>query len=105
MPTNPRWYLLRTGLVDLGYLPQWLDADDERPAAEQIHEHYAHGGGWRPSKSPVTLGKKYELEHPGDPPLFPRAGTKLRDEMILFYDHSWVAIIKPDRTFEVSRVD
>lgn len=100
--TNPRWHLLRTGPVDLGFLPQWLDADDERPAAEQISKHYA---SWLPFKGPVTLGKKYELEYPGDPPLFPRAGTKLRDELILLYDHSWLAIIKPDRSFEVARVD
>ena len=105
MTTRPRWHLIRTGLIDLGAIPEWLDADDPRPAAKQIHEHYAHGGGWRPFKGAVTLGKFYELCYPGDPPLHPRAGTKLRDELILFYDHAWLAIIQPDRSFEVSRVD
>jgi hypothetical protein len=30
---------------------------------------------------------------------------ELRDELILIYEHSWVAIIQPDRTFETCRMD
>lgn len=32
----------------LGYIPLFFAADDPRPAAEQLNERYAHGGGWRP---------------------------------------------------------
>ena len=30
----------------LGLLPGFLSVDDDRPAKEQLHENYAHGGGW-----------------------------------------------------------
>jgi hypothetical protein len=42
---------------------------------------------------------------PGDPPLLPIAVTMLRDEEIRFYDHSWLAIVQPDGSLEVARVD
>jgi hypothetical protein len=29
----------------------------------------------------------------------------LRDEEIRFYDYSWLAIVQPDGSFEVARVD
>src|SRR3982751_2684992 len=32
----------------LGAIPYFLDEDDPRPAREQFHERYNHGGGWRP---------------------------------------------------------
>jgi hypothetical protein len=104
---RPRWFLLRTGLVDLGELPDWLDDDDPDSAAQQIHKHYGHGGGWHPFQGtiPPTLSRLYELCYPGDPPLMPLAGTKLRHELIFLYPHSWLAIIQPDRTFEVARID
>jgi hypothetical protein len=29
----------------LGFIPQFLDDADPRPAREQLHSAYAHGGG------------------------------------------------------------
>jgi len=47
----------------------------------------------------------HKLRYPGDPILAPLAQAKLRDELIVFYRHALVAIIQPDGSFEVSRVD
>lgn len=94
----------RRGLDLLGYIPQMVLADDPRPAREQLHERYAHGGGWQPFEG-FTLRKDRALTYPGDPPLIPVAFGQLRDEMIYVYESGWVAIVQPDGTFEASRMD
>lgn len=87
------------------FLPYFLHLDDPRPAAEQFNERY-HFGGWHPRKGdPTKLGNNDELLYPGDPPLPPLAKCKLRDETIILYQSDFVAIIQPDRSFEVSRMD
>jgi hypothetical protein len=45
------------------------------------------------------------LRYPGDPPLNPLAQARLRDELIVFYDHAIVAIVQEDGSFEVARID
>jgi hypothetical protein len=45
------------------------------------------------------------LCYPGDPPMPALAETRLREETIRVYDCSWVAIIQPDKRFEVCRLD
>ena len=90
----------------IGPLPLWLKEEDPRPAAEQLDEHYAHGGGWQP-----FLGFRYDakaghtLTYPGDPPMRPLAAMKFRDEMILWYPHSWIMILQRGGAFEVCRMD
>ena len=100
------WMLLHPNMTPehLGLLPGMLDANDQRPAREQLVANYQHGGGWFPMQGHV-LGPDNSLTYPGDPPLAPLAYTRLRDELIVFYDASFVAIIQPDRTFEVCRLD
>jgi hypothetical protein len=88
----------------IGEIPHWLSADDPRPAATQLHRCYSHGGGWKPFFG-FTLTENNNLKYPGDPPLCPIAEMRLRDELILIYRHSWVAVIQPDRTFEICRMD
>jgi hypothetical protein len=88
----------------IGMIPYWLSADDPRPAAEQLDGNYGHGGGWRPFEG-FRLLDDDSLKYPGDPPLRPIAEMKLRRELILIYQHAWVAIIQPDRTFEACRMD
>jgi hypothetical protein len=90
--------------VDLGFLPAMLSERNPAPAREQLHHGYAHGGGWHPFRGHKLLPDN-RLTYPGDPPLRPLAQTKLRDELIVLYEHAWVAIIQPDRTFEVCRMD
>ncbi len=108
--------LLNGGTPDsVGLIPMWLDADDPRPAAEQLNEHYAHGGGWRPfggfkrrpdgSSEGFVLRKDGSIKYPGDPAHKPIAAMMLRDELILMYPHGWVLIRQKDGTFEVCRMD
>jgi len=88
----------------LGFLPSLVDDRDPRPAREQFDSNYSYGGGWVPFKG-FTLLPNGGLSYPGDPILMPLAKTQLRDERIVFYDCSWVAVIQPDGTFEVARLD
>ena len=88
----------------LGLLAYWLDDEDPRPAKDQFNGHYAHGGGWRPFKG-FKLSESNWLIYPEDPPLQPLAQCQFRNELIVFYEHAWVAIIHKDRYFEACRMD
>jgi len=81
-----------------------LHDDDPRPAREQFQERYAHGGGWRPMKG-HKMGEDMEIKYPGDPVMWPWALMKLRDETVVVYQYGWVAIIQPDGSYEVARMD
>lgn len=87
----------------IGYLGDFLSEGDPRPAREQFNENYVYGG-WQPFEG-FTLGPDNSLNYPGDPPMRPIAKAKLRDELIFLYPHAWVAVIQPDRSFEVCRMD
>ena len=89
----------------IGMVPMFLNDDDPDPAAKQLDKHYQHGGGWRPFKGHTMNKKTGSLKYPGDPELHPIAYMKLRDEMVLMYDHAWVAILQRDGSFEVCRMD
>lgn len=93
------------GPVDLGYIPDFLLDQDERPAREQINERYAHGGGWQPLLAGWKMSADGRLSYPGDPTMPPVARTKLREEEIFVYPYAWVAIRQPDGSFEVARLD
>jgi hypothetical protein len=97
------WTIFAPG-VDLGFLPDMLSERNPARAREQLHHGYAHGGGWDPFKGHELLADN-SLKYPGDPSLPPLAQTKLRDELIILYQHSWVAIIQPDRSYEICRMD
>ena len=90
-------------LEDLGQIPLWLNENNPLPAAQQLGAAY-HFGGWQPF-SGFTLKEGGILLYPGDPPLKPIALMRLGNELIYQYPHSWVAVIQPDRTFEVCRMD
>lgn len=99
-----KWYLVHPKAPEaLGYIPNFLSSADPRPAREQFNERYVFGG-WRPFEG-FKLGKDFALLYPGDPPTIPVAWTLLRDERIVVYLHQWVAIIQPDNSFEVCRMD
>jgi len=102
----PDWELLHPNMKShmLGYIPHWLNDDNPEGAVKQIDANYRHGGGWHSFKG-FTLGKGMELTYPGDPPLKPLARAKLRDELVYFYDHSWVAVIQENGSFDVARID
>jgi hypothetical protein len=91
----------------LGLIPKMLSEDDPRPAREQLDTGYRHGGGWRPFEGFDMAHYKdmWWLLYPNDPPTRSLAYCKLRDEIIVVYQHAWVAIIQPDGSFEVCRMD
>jgi hypothetical protein len=91
-------------LDDVGIIPLWLDAEDPRPAREQLDEHYAHGGGWQPFEG-FKLQRNHAIKYPGDPALQPLALMRLRDEMIAVYRHAWVMILQKDGSYEICRMD
>lgn len=88
----------------VGLIPDMLSEHNPKPAVQQLHDGYSHGGGWDPFNG-FKLAADNSLTYPGDPALKPIAEMKLRDELILVYEHSWVAVIQPDRSFEVCRMD
>jgi hypothetical protein len=89
----------------VGMIPSWLDLNDPRSAKEQLNEGYAHGGGWH-SFSGFTMDKNTgAIKFPGDPPHPPLASIVFRDELIVIYEHAWVAIVQPDGSFEICRMD
>lgn len=59
--------------------------------------------GW--IMNPKTFFIRYTGEEPGDEGYMPVAVGKLHDETIVFYEDAWVAIVKPDGSFEVARLD
>src|SRR5580700_6328976 len=91
------WYFVNGGnLESIGLIPSFLAAEDPRPAKEQFDEQYC--SGWTPFKG-HTMNPLWELEYPGDPPTKPLAMTKLRYEVVVVYEHAWVAIINQDKQF------
>lgn len=100
MPNGPRG-----GGAQAGYLPGFLSEEDPRPAREQIDANYQHGGGWRPYRGFTMDPQTYVLSAPDDPDLAPIAYSRLRSETLYLYPYEWLAIVQPDGSFEVSRVN
>lgn len=95
--TDPTW--------DLGYLPGMLSEKDPRPAKEQLHTGYSHGGGWAPFSGFRFNAKNFTLTYPGDPPMRLAARAQLRDETILVFEGDWVLILQKDGAWEVARMN
>jgi hypothetical protein len=88
-----------------------LSPHDERPAKAQLNTGYRHGGGWlsfdgftliRPDvDDPLT----WRLTYPEDPEYRALAYTTLREETIVLFPYAWVAIVQPDGSFDIARLD
>lgn len=84
----------------LGIIPEFVLADDPRPAHEQFNERY----GWNPQlPGKWQMNQDDWLLFPGDPPLEPLAFAWLREEKIVVYPYAWVAIITGE-AFSVARL-
>lgn len=98
-----------TNMEVVGILPQFVSEHDPRPAKEQINQNYAHGGGWDSFEGFTLItsddGEQYGLDYKGDPMMKELSRATFRDETLVFFEHSWLAIIQKDGSFEVSRVD
>ena len=88
-------------IEELGFLPEFLDAGDPRPAREQFAANYV--GGWDPVPGFKLDGEC--LVYPGDPALPPIGYTLLRDEVVVFYPYAFVLVRQPGGAFEVARMD
>jgi hypothetical protein len=91
-------------LQTLGALPGMLDGNDPAPAREQLDRGYRDRGGFR-ALSGWYLGDDDVLHFPGDRPYRPIASMQLRSELVLVFECSFVAIVQPDRSFEVAGMD
>lgn len=95
----------------LGYLPQIIRTDDERPVSEQITDRYAHGGGWMPFDGFEILTGGYSdpqnlvIQYPDDPPYEALAWVQVGKELVVVFPHAWVMVMQPDETFKISRMD
>lgn len=101
-----------------GLVPSFLSAQSPLSAAEQIDLHYQHGGGWRslpgftlvPAKGDWDslfhlTGPEAVLLYPKDPPFRELARTILRDEAIILFSASFIAIAQRDGNYDVARID
>lgn len=103
-----------TNAERLGAIPTFFWESDLRPAKEQIAERYAHGGGysicsgeWEISV-PTTFSAVLTYLLPGDEAdeRFREWGRgALRDETIIVFDAAFTAIVQPDGSFDVIRMD
>jgi hypothetical protein len=108
MPIPTLWAeQVEKGLEYCGFIPGFLDANDPRPAREQLHANYAHGGGWHPFEGFTFNEKEMTLEYPGDPAMRPFACCylPLTDETVIVFEHAWVAIVQGDNKVEIARMD
>jgi hypothetical protein len=87
----------------LGAIVTFIDVRDPRSAREQLDAAYKQFGGFRPIKG-FTLTEA-GLEYPGDPTMRPMAECRLREERVILHEASWVAVVQPDGSFEVARMD
>ena len=90
----------------LGTIPEMISTADPAGAVEQIDRAYRDvGGGWRDSTGFVLSAAPVELKYPGDPARVLIARAQLREESILFFDGAWIAVVQPDGTARVARID
>lgn len=86
----------------LGIIPTFLNPADDRPATEQFDERYQ--GGWDPMEG-FSLIDGVSLKYPDDPLMNPIAKTSINGDTVLVYEYGWVCVVRPDRTYEVARLD
>lgn len=98
-------------LERLGLLPELVESPaNGQTLAQHIDQSYAHGGGWRSFGADWSLdlrdGVPASLTFPGDPamPEVARFATKQRELFILF-TNEFCAIVQPDGSFSVARMD
>lgn len=90
----------------LGDIPFWLSAVHDGGAVDQIDRMYGPiGGGWRDSTGFQLDVERGLLSYPSDDPLRLIASAELRTERILIFDGSWVAVVQPDGSSRVARID
>jgi hypothetical protein len=88
---------------DWGFIPSFLDEDDERTAQEQINAHYI--GGWNAFEGFTLNPETMQLSYTGDPPMLPISVLVFRDETLYMYDHAWTLIMQKSGDWTIARLD
>jgi len=88
-----------------GYIPGWLNKDNPKSLRDQLNDGYAFGG-FAPFKG-FKMNKQEQLVYAGDPPQRPIVEFRSPNhkERVVVYEQAWVAVIYPDGSFEVCRMD
>ena len=88
----------------LGLIPMFLLGQGD--AMARLNDGYMRAAGcpFRPLGG-FTLNDDYSLSYAGNTPLPAMATAVIGVETVCFYDSSWVAVIQPDRSFVVARMD
>ena len=78
-------------------------------AVTQLNNGYRHGGGWNDFNG-FTLnrsGTNYSISYPEDPPMRELSRATLRDEVIVLFECSWVAVIQENGkgSYRIARMD
>ena len=92
----------------LGLIPEIITPLDPRPVRRQIEERYAHGGGYLPIEGFTITYKENgtaRLHYPGDPAFEEWGRAQINNELVIVFDCALVAIVQPDWSFEVVRMD
>jgi hypothetical protein len=84
-----------------GEIPMFLDPEDDRSFIEQINAQYQ--GGWRPVEGFERDGLR--IKHADEKPLTPLSIKPWNDDRVCIYERGWVAVFRPDGSFEVCRMD
>ena len=96
----------RATMDHLGFIPDFLSANDRRPARKQIAENYAHGGGWHPNEGGRVLDGGRFYKYPGDAPRPLLWEARLaRGEIVRVYDGALVTITYASGDFEAALID
>jgi len=86
--------MLAINIEALGMIPAWIDPNQEDPLWYQVHENYAHGGGWRDydgfTVERGSGGRRYVLSHAGDPDMREIARLQTASEVLVMFPYSWV---------------
>lgn len=101
--------------ADLFFLRGIFQEEDPQSVEEQINTRYAHGGGFDPMEG-WTLFEGWEKEgdarmsYPGSEledatEVREIARGQVRGTILVLFDYEFLAIIKPDGAFQVTRVD
>ena len=104
--------------VSLGTLPLMFHPFSDDDAKTQIDKRYAHGGGfvdtpgfslndeWKePGEAIIQYYQEEAAPEEQDPPLHELARAKLGEETLIFFPYAFLAIVQPDGSFQVTRVD
>ena len=93
----------------VAFLQDIFRGDDPRPAVEQANDRYAHGGGWRPFAGFEMTGADTTggaaIHYPGDPAMRELSRCTLNTETLILFEYGWVAVLQPDGSFVIARMD